>query len=101
ALLRPAFLRRGRRRGRAAGRPAAAAVGPVEAGPLEHDAHGRKDLAQPAAAVLMHGKRLVGELLHRLELTAAFGANVLVSGHDSSQAEQIRFATLALAVADC
>jgi hypothetical protein len=49
----------------------------------------------------MHGQRLVRELLHRLELTAAFGAKVLISGHDSSQAEPIRFDRLALAVADC
>src|SRR3984957_15032655 len=57
------------------------AVGPVEAGSLEHDPDRREDLAQPAAAILVDGQRIVGELLHRLELATALGAKVLVSGH--------------------
>ena len=62
---------------------------------------GEKTLRSLPPQSCMHGQRLVGELLHRLELTAAFGAKVLVSGHDSSQMEPMRFDRLALAVADC
>jgi hypothetical protein len=49
----------------------------------------------------MDGQRVIGELLHRLKLATTLGADVLVCGHDSSQAEPIRFDRLALAVADC
>ena len=70
------------RRGRRWRPRAAAAVGPVEPGPLENDAHRGEDLAQLAATVLVHGQRIIGEPLDSLELATALGANVLVSGHD-------------------
>ena len=61
--------------------PDDAAVVAVEAGALEHDAHGVEDLAQRALAVRAHGQRVVGEALAHLEGLATVGALVLVRRH--------------------
>src|SRR5579859_1873786 len=45
----------------------AAAVRPVEAGPLEYDAHRGEQLAKPATAGRAHGQRVVAELLDSLQ----------------------------------
>src|SRR5690606_5777869 len=76
--LAPVRARRARRGGRAVRR---AAVRAVEAGALEDDADRREDLAQPSLAARALGQRVVGELLHHLELLGAGGTGVLVGGH--------------------
>src|SRR6266496_2762198 len=60
---------------------AVAAVGPVEAGPLEHNADGRVHLAQRPTAFLARGQRVVGELLDGLQPLVTDGARVLVRRH--------------------
>src|SRR5262249_45673165 len=58
-----------------------AAVGPVEAGPLEHNADRGVHLAERAAACLAGGQRGVGELLDDLQPLITRGARVLVRRH--------------------
>src|SRR6266540_1218077 len=74
-----------------------AAVGAVEARPLERDADRAEHLAQRAPALLTRGEGIVGERLHDLGLVAAFLAPVLVGGHLPASACR----PLALATVDC
>src|SRR6266704_146277 len=97
------LLTRGRRVGGRAvhlGRPVdggTAAVRPVEAGTLEHDANRREQLAKPAPAGGAHGERVIAELLDSLEALPAFGARILVRRH----LVLLRTPPLALTAEDC
>src|SRR6516164_5038421 len=59
-------------------RGSGAAIGPVEARALEHDADRGEQLAEPAPAGRAHGQRVIAELLDSLQALPAFGARVLV-----------------------
>ena len=68
-------------------------IGPVDTRALEHHADGVEDLAQPAAAGWTRVKGRVAELLHGLEVFAALGAAVLISGHRRLSLLEKRFAS--------